>query len=243
MTEQHTAFSQLPRCSKCGAPLQPGYSFCSECGTPIAGSTPAAPSTAPQPPRASYTPPAASAQPAAAYSPPQPQQTAAAAKPRPRFSRKNLLSILAALLAVCALVEFGLLLGAGRSDSTVYDYSRSGPSVSEQEPGSALSQRDYAAIKKFAPSRDGYSDFYLAEPIVLLHLGESAKIKLTLKHLNTALYYTAPDNLSVQCGSFAPIIGQSCTVTVTALNTGVSTVSFTNSANREEIQLLVIAVN
>ena len=229
MTEQHTAFSQSPRCSKCGAPLQPGYSFCSECGTPIASSTPAAP--------------VAPAQPAAAYSPPQPRQTVAAVKPRPRFSRKKLLSILAALFAVCALVEFGLLLGAGRSDSTVYDYSRSGPSVSEQEPGSALSQRDYAAIKKFAPSRDGYSDFYLAEPIVLLHLGESAKIKLTLKHLNTALYYTAPDNLSVQCGSFAPIIGQSCTVTVTALNTGVSTVSFTNSANREEIQLLVIAVN
>lgn len=220
MTEQHTDFSQLPRCSKCGAPLQPGYSFCSECGTPIASNTPAAPGVAPQP-----------------------QQTAAAAKPGPRFPRKKLLYIIAALFAICALVEFGLLLGAGRSDSTVYDYSRSGPSASEQESGSALSQRDYAAIKKFAPSRDGYSDFFLAEPIVLLHLGESAKIKLTLKHMNTSLYYTAPDNLSVQCGSFAPIIGQSCTVTVTALNTGVSTVSFTNSANREEIQLLVIAVN
>lgn len=228
MTEQHTAFSQLLRCSKCGAPLQPGYSFCSECGTPIASNAPAASGAAPQPPRVSYTPPA---------------QSAAAAKPGPRFSRQKLLYIIVALFAICALVEFGLLLGAGRSDSTVYDYSHSGPSVSEQEPGSALSQRDYAAIKKFAPSRDGYSDFYLAEPIVLLHLGESAKIKLTLKHMNTALYYTAPDNLSVQCGSFVPIIGQSCTVTVTALNTGVSTVSFTNSANREEIQLLVIAVN
>lgn len=232
--------TSMPRCQKCGAVLRPGYSFCAECGAP------AAPSASPKQPAADAEPRTV---PHFSYTPPQAEATASARRSgarkaaAPRFRKHFLLYIVIGVLAAVALLELVLLFGgasAPASSFSPHDFFSNGSAAGEDF---SFSESDAKAVQSFADYRDGYADFSVSEPVLLLRQGEKTEVKLTLKHYGTALYYDAPQNLDLSVGKFTPLIGQTCTVSITALDTGVSTVTFTNSANREELKMLVIVVN